>query len=109
MTAAAFVPVPQLSPESLLAEAKALERRFGRDGAWQRNAPRPLDLDVLAFGGEMRSTAAFTLPHPRATERAFVLVPLAEIVPALVWPGRSETVQQLLAMLDSDEAIERLA
>lgn len=106
--AVAFVPVPDLTPEQLLAEVKALERTFGRGGVWRRNAPRPLDVDVLTFGDERRASPEFTLPHPRATERAFVLVPLAEIVPDEVWPGTSATVGELLAALETDEVVERL-
>lgn len=106
--AAAFVAHEDLSPEKLLAEVKALERTFGRGGSWQRNAPRPLDVDVLTFGGETRHSAEFTLPHPRAIQRAFVLAPLNEIVPDLVWPGETTTIQGLLAMLDTDEVIEKL-
>jgi 2-amino-4-hydroxy-6-hydroxymethyldihydropteridine diphosphokinase len=106
--AVSFEPVPGLTPEKLLAEVKALERAFGRGGAWRRNAPRPLDVDVLTFGDESRVTPEFTLPHPRATQRAFVLVPLAEIVPDQVWPGTSATVSELLAALETDEVVERL-
>ncbi|MBM4206242.1 MAG: 2-amino-4-hydroxy-6-hydroxymethyldihydropteridine diphosphokinase, partial [Gammaproteobacteria bacterium] len=74
--AAAFEAHQDLTPEKLLTEVKALERTFGRGGSWQRNAPRPLDVDVLTFGSETRASNEFILPHPRATQRAFVLVPL---------------------------------
>lgn len=107
--AVAFEPVHGLTPEKLLDEAKAMERAFGRGGVWARNAPRPLDVDVLVYGRERRSSAQFTVPHPRATERAFVLVPLDEIVPDFVWPGGTATVNELLAELDTDEVISRLA
>ncbi len=106
--AVAFNAVEGLTPEQLLREVKALERSFGRGGVWQRNAPRPLDVDVLTFGNEQRNTAEFTLPHARVTQRAFVLVPLAEIAPDHVWPGTQMTVSELLAKLDTDECVERL-
>ena len=74
-----------------------------------RNEPRPLDLDLLAFGGETRATPALTLPHPRAHQRRFVLAPLAELAPDLVLPGQARSVAALLAALRSDEALRRLA
>lgn len=75
-----------LTPEALLAELQAIERRHGRQRG-TRNAPRTLDLDLLAHGSAVRATAALTLPHPRLHERAFALVPLLELEPALVLPG----------------------
>jgi 2-amino-4-hydroxy-6-hydroxymethyldihydropteridine diphosphokinase len=60
------------------------------------NEPRPLDLDLISFGPERRETPRLTLPHPRAAEREFVLVPLAEIAPELRLPGYDQSVVQLL-------------
>ncbi len=101
--AAAFVAPDALTPERLLYDLKRLERAAGRvEGT--RNAPRPLDLDLLVFGDERRSLPWFHLPHPRATTRRFVLAPAAEIVPHLCWPGTERTVVELLARLDADDA-----
>ena len=107
--AVAFAPRPGLTPEGLLADLKALEREFGRAPARVRNAPRALDLDLLLFGRETRATAQFQLPHPRAVNRRFVLAPAAEVMPEAVWPGQSSTIAELLAALDSDERVVKMA
>ena len=96
------------TPESLLTKLKELEKEFGRRPKMILNEPRPLDLDLLAFGAEQRRTADLTLPHPRAHQRRFVLEPLAEIAPDLVLPGQSRKVSQLLADLASQETVRRL-
>jgi 2-amino-4-hydroxy-6-hydroxymethyldihydropteridine diphosphokinase len=104
-----FEPHAGLTPEALLSALKALERDFGRHAVSVRNAPRELDLDLLVFGAERRNGAAFTLPHPRAVMRRFVLAPAAEIAPELRWPDADATVAELLAALQSDERVERLS
>lgn len=77
-----------LDPLELLAALQAIERTHGRDRDHeQRWGPRTLDLDLLAMEGVRLDTAALQLPHPRAAERAFVLVPWAEIAPEFVLPG----------------------
>jgi 2-amino-4-hydroxy-6-hydroxymethyldihydropteridine diphosphokinase len=95
--AAALVPLPGETPESLLAKLKALEVEFGRKPKLVLNEPRRLDLDLIAFGAEVRASPALTLPHPRSHLRAFVLKPLAEIAPDLILPGQIATVQHLAA------------
>ncbi|WP_242529341.1 2-amino-4-hydroxy-6-hydroxymethyldihydropteridine diphosphokinase [Methylacidimicrobium sp. B4] len=84
-------------PEDLLASLLTFEGRVGRPPARtrQRNAPRPLDLDLLYCGTLVRNTPELTLPHPRLACRSFVLGPLAEIAPQLHLPGFSCTVQEL--------------
>lgn len=104
--AVAFQPRTGLSPEAMLSELKHLEREHGREPAALRNAPRELDLDLLLFGNEVRDTADFVLPHPRAVNRRFVLVPAAEVLPDAVWPGTDRCIRQLLDALDSDERVE---
>ncbi|MEM1231097.1 MAG: 2-amino-4-hydroxy-6-hydroxymethyldihydropteridine diphosphokinase [Pseudomonadota bacterium] len=106
--AVAFEARPTLSPEILLYRLKALERAFGRGPVLVRNAPRELDLDLLLFDDEQRDSDRFTLPHPRACERRFVLAPAAEVAPEARWPGTTKTVAELLAALRSDEQVERL-
>jgi 2-amino-4-hydroxy-6-hydroxymethyldihydropteridine diphosphokinase len=101
--AVALVPVPDETPESLLAKLQALEKEFGRRPKTVLNEPRPLDLDLIAFGNEVRRTPALTLPHPRAYLRRFVLQPLSEIAPGLVLPGQTQTVRELLEALPADE------
>jgi 2-amino-4-hydroxy-6-hydroxymethyldihydropteridine diphosphokinase len=105
---AGLTPQPGETPETLLAKLQALEKEFGRQPRQVRNEPRPLDLDLLAFGGETRATPALTLPHPRAHQRRFVLAPLAELAPDLVLPGQSQSMAALLAALRSDEVLRRL-
>lgn len=95
--------------ESLLAKLLALEKEFGRRPKQILNEPRRLDLDLIAFGKEIRQTPALTLPHPRAIERRFVLQPLGEIAPDLVLPNQSKPVVQLLAQLTSSEKLVKLS
>ena len=94
-----LVPKAGMTPESLLVQLQALEKEFGRKPKKIMNEPRPLDLDLIAFGKEMRATTALTLPHPRAHERRFVLKPLSEIASDLILPGQSKTVNELLSQL----------
>ena len=82
-----------------------IEASFGRVRSI-KNAPRTLDLDLLLYGNEQHDSATLTLPHPRMTQRAFVLAPLAEIAPDLIIPGHGRAAQ-LLASL-ADQAIARL-
>jgi 2-amino-4-hydroxy-6-hydroxymethyldihydropteridine diphosphokinase len=104
-----LTPRSRETPETLLASLQALERDFGRAPKVHANEPRPLDLDLLTFGGEVRVSARLTLPHPRAHLRRFVLAPLAEIAPDLVFPGQVQSVARLLAGLKTDEQVSRLA
>ena len=90
-------PKPGTTPESLLDDLLGFEAGLGRTRSGLANAPRVIDLDLIAFGTETRATPTLTLPHPRAHKRAFVLAPLAEIVPGLVLPGQQKTVTELLA------------
>jgi 2-amino-4-hydroxy-6-hydroxymethyldihydropteridine diphosphokinase len=96
-----------LPPLDLLAQAQAVERGFGRDRAReQRWGPRTLDIDLIDYGDITLHTPALTLPHPRALERAFVLVPLAEIAPERRIAG--VPIADALARLDQS-GIEKLA
>src|SRR5215510_13827668 len=89
-----------LTPQALLARAQAVERAFGRDRAGgQRWGPRTLDIDILTYDDLVLDEPELTLPHPRLFERAFVLVPLAEIAPDLLIAGIR--VRDALARLDT--------
>ena len=95
-----------LAPGALLGALQAVERTFGRDRTKERRwGPRTLDLDLIAYDYLTLRTEALTLPHPHVLERAFVLVPLAEIAPERKIGGRS--VEAALADVSSAD-IERL-
>ena len=95
-----------LDPHALLFTLHKIENKFGRDRAGEgRWGPRTLDLDLIAWDDVSLRTPELTLPHPRLFERAFVLVPLAEIAPARLIAGRS--IAAALAELSTD-GIERL-
>lgn len=76
-----------LTPHALLDTLLSLEQAFGRVREGERWGPRTLDLDLLAFGDAMIDDDRLTVPHPRIAERAFVLLPLADIAPEAVLPG----------------------
>jgi len=81
----------QLSAPDLLLQLQMLEQTAGRERT-VRNAPRPLDLDILIFADKRIDTPTLTVPHPRMRERAFVLLPLAEIAPGRVSPAELAAV-----------------
>ncbi len=98
---AAVLPAP-----TFLERLFAIEAAFGRQRS-VKNAPRTLDLDLLLFGDTTLELPTLTLPHPRMTERAFVLAPLAEIAPDLVIPGYGPIAPLLTAV--NGQHIERLS
>ena len=89
-----------LTPQALLEALQAIELAAGRERPY-RNAPRTLDLDILFWGDETIATATLSVPHPRLWERAFVLLPLAELVPERIPASALQAVQA--------QAIERHA
>jgi 2-amino-4-hydroxy-6-hydroxymethyldihydropteridine diphosphokinase len=90
-----------------LAIAKALELAAGRrpSRSW---GPRPLDVDLILCGAAAIGEPDLVVPHAEALKRAFVIGPLAEVAPELVWPGTNQTVAELAAGLD-DPGMERLS
>lgn len=96
------------TPESLLQRLQALEKEFGRRPKQVLNEPRPLDLDLIAFGRETRNAAELVLPHPRAHQRLFVLQPLAELAPKLILPGQNETVSELVKHMGDSQITRRI-
>ena len=103
-----LAPATGWTPWSLLDRLQAMERAFGRLPKTVLNQPRPLDLDMILWGDLQLESERLVLPHPRAHGRRFVLQPLAEFAPDLLWPGQGRTVAQLLADLDEGGALERL-
>jgi 2-amino-4-hydroxy-6-hydroxymethyldihydropteridine diphosphokinase len=88
----------KLSPMDLLRQLKKIEKELGREDTF-RFGPRLIDIDILFFGDQKLSTPELTIPHPRITERYFVLRPLMDIVPALVHsllPTLSAELRELL-------------
>jgi len=93
-----------LEPRVLLKKLLAIEKDFGRDRLnGVPNGPRTLDLDILLIGDLEVHEAGLELPHPRLTERAFVLVPLDEIAPELRIAGGAKTVSELLQGLQRSD------
>jgi len=88
-----------LAPINLLYELKAIERLMGRRET-VRYGPRIIDLDILLYGHRVIQYNRLQVPHPRMLERAFVLVPLAEVSPGLVIPGSGQAVETLLKQID---------
>lgn len=105
---AALSPLANETPETLLAKLKHLEGDFGRLPKRIMNEPRPLDLDLIAFGSERRESPNLTIPHPRAHLRAFVLLPLAEIAPSFVLAGQSKSVGELASPFRNSSAVQRI-
>jgi 2-amino-4-hydroxy-6-hydroxymethyldihydropteridine diphosphokinase len=96
-----------LTPEALLERAQAVEHRLGRRRAHERRwGPRPIDIDLLAYDDVALALPDLTLPHPRLFERAFVLVPLAEIASERLIGGRR--VRDALREVDVS-GVEKLA
>lgn len=91
-----------LPPRPLLALLHRIEVEFGPRST-ARNAPRVLDLDLIAYGRKLTQTPSFTVPHPRAAERRFVMGPLSEIAPDWIHPALGLSARQLVV----DAAIAR--
>jgi 2-amino-4-hydroxy-6-hydroxymethyldihydropteridine diphosphokinase len=94
-----------LKPKQLLRALNEIENEFGRIRL-QRWAPRTLDIDIITYGFELIETKSLIVPHPRAFERSFVLVPWLEIDPDAILPGRG-SVANLVAELSDSVAVAK--
>jgi len=93
----------EVTPRELLALAKRLEAEMGRKQT-ERWGPREIDIDILLLGEERITEPGLVIPHPQMWERAFVVVPLADLVPEMRAP-RGETVEELAAKLQQAQGI----
>jgi 2-amino-4-hydroxy-6-hydroxymethyldihydropteridine diphosphokinase len=96
-----------LEPESLLRFLKSLEHEIGRRPGGPVGGPRPIDLDILLYENRVHESEDLVIPHPRIAERAFVIVPLAEVAPDVRHPQRDKTIVQLAEELGS-EGVRRI-
>lgn len=96
-----------LEPLALLRLAKRIEAALGRSGGGVRFGPRPVDVDILFYGNRIVRDPELEIPHPRIAERAFVLVPLAEIAPDLLHPALGATVAELVNLVPGRDEVHR--
>ncbi len=99
--------VTALDPLELLSFVKGIENALGRQPGF-RNAPRIIDIDILFYGERVIQTGELTVPHPHIAERAFALVPLAEIAPKLVHPILKKKTSDLLAEAEGKDGVRKI-
>jgi 2-amino-4-hydroxy-6-hydroxymethyldihydropteridine diphosphokinase len=97
----------ELAPDTLLCRLRAIEATMGSKKVIAKG-PRILDIDILLFGNETIATSELQVPHPRMTQRRFVLVPLAEIEPDLRHPSWHASVRELLAATTDRSEVRRI-
>ncbi len=95
-----------LNPDGLLTFVKEIESQLGRKESF-RNAPRLIDIDILLYGNLVVESDDLTIPHPRISERGFVLVPLEEIASLVVHPVKNKTIKSLLSELGNSEQVRK--
>ncbi|MQY72947.1 MAG: 2-amino-4-hydroxy-6-hydroxymethyldihydropteridine diphosphokinase, partial [Dehalococcoidia bacterium] len=96
----------RLEPPALLALAKGIERKLGRVG--KSGKPRTIDIDILLYSDQVIDTPELVIPHPKMTERAFVLIPLDEIASDTVHPVTEKTMKELLQNATEKQGVLKL-
>lgn len=96
-----------LNPRELLRLAKNIERKMGRAPSRQINSPRLIDIDILFYDNTIIETQDLTIPHPRLSQRAFVLIPLAEIAPKLVHPVLGNSIAELASNVPGTSGVRK--
>lgn len=95
-----------LNPWELLHFVKDIEDKMGRVRSFS-NSPRPIDIDILFYGREVIKNGELTIPHPRLTERAFVLIPLAEIAPQLIHLELGRKISELAEVVEGRGGVRK--
>lgn len=96
-----------LSPGDLLQRVKGVEGEMGRSGGHYE--PREIDVDIIAYGDATAESTDLTLPHPRYTRRAFVLIPLRDIAPGFCCPRTGATIDRMVTELAQDDGVVRIS
>lgn len=94
-----------LSPKALLPKLKEIEKNLGRTPTPDRNAPRPIDIDIIFAGDLCFNDGYVSIPHPRWSSRRFVVQPLSELSPDLRLPGQARTIREVLLTLPDDQKV----
>jgi len=99
--------ITDLTPRELLRLAKTIERKMGRVPSRQINSPRLIDIDILFYDNRIIETQDLTIPHPRLPQRAFVLIPLADIAPKLVHPVLGKSIAELASNVQGNSGVKK--
>jgi 2-amino-4-hydroxy-6-hydroxymethyldihydropteridine diphosphokinase len=105
---AAVVVKTDLEPLEILKAIKEIERELGRMPNDERNSPRTIDIDILFYGNLILDSDLLIIPHPRITERNFVLIPVSEILPDLMHPVFKKTISELLQESSDELAVNKI-
>lgn len=99
----------ELEPLRMMKELLAIEQMLGRNrGSLPKNFPRPIDLDILLIDDMIIQMPELSIPHPRMTERRFVLEPLVEIAEGIIHPERKKSLRNILAELKDNSQVKKL-
>jgi 2-amino-4-hydroxy-6-hydroxymethyldihydropteridine diphosphokinase len=96
----------RLAPEGLLALVKGIEQKMGRYS--RSGEPRIIDIDILLYGDKVVDTPSLKVPHPKMTERSFVLVPLSEIAPDVVHPVAKKAIKDMNRAIKETQGVLKL-